>query len=186
MKNDKVAYDAVHHRTGISTSLDHGAHLPEWLLTAGCNTEERAVSFQECRFLTGSWSVETLRSLLSGLIVAFLALRSLLPVGFMPGVSTEGVMTIFICDASGGRHLAVDRNGEPTPAAPGGEGRTSADAGLCTQLSTSWAATPVGFTEVILPFAIARSLTLVPRPDALASADPLGSNSARGPPAAAA
>ena len=126
-----------------------------------------------------------MRSLLTSLIVLLLALRSLLPVGFMPAVSTEGAMTIVICDASGGRHVIVDRNGTPlSPDAPSDDERIFGGAGLCAQLSTSWAAIPPAHDESARPFIFAQSYVLVPYGDVVSYADPLGSNSARGPPAA--
>lgn len=54
-------------------------------------------------------------ALLTAVLLAALLLRSLMPVGFMPGIGADGQLTIVICTADGAKSIAVDADGNALP-----------------------------------------------------------------------
>lgn len=52
--------------------------------------------------------------LLTALVVCALALRALIPAGYMPGVTADGQTTIVICTAKGPKTIALDTAQIPT------------------------------------------------------------------------
>jgi hypothetical protein len=108
-----------------------------------------------------------------------LAVRSLLPAGFMlqPSAAGDGALSIVICSGHGPETITLDSDGKPSESRP-----AKSEAGLCPY---SAFATPVlGGGE---PPAVASPVRYVsvnyPRPVELARVDlPSGATSARGPP----
>jgi Protein of unknown function (DUF2946) len=116
------------------------------------------------------------RRRLALLLIVTVALRSLVPTGFMPA-SVGGEMTIVICTGHGPQTLALDAQGKPAPHKPQHSHET-----LCPYASagavTLGAGVPVPLALQVRYAAVSYRITR----DLFRAAPAPGATSARGPP----
>jgi hypothetical protein len=113
------------------------------------------------------------------MLVLMLAVRSLLPAGFMlqPSVAGDGTLAVVICTGHGPQTVTLDADGKPIPAKS-----QSADASLCAYASTGAVAPGDGAPPTLATEAHYAAVTYRITRE-LFRADPKpGATSARGPP----
>lgn len=122
-----------------------------------------------------------LRPYITVLLLAVLALRSLLPAGYMvqAGEASEGALEIVICTSTGLKHVSVSEDGTAPPPKP-----QHIDDGLCPFASGGAAALAQAAPHSLASEAEYAALTYTLAAALFAETPKPGAVSARGPPSA--
>lgn len=121
------------------------------------------------------------RSAIHLMLLAVLALRSLLPVGYMvqPSQASEGSFEIVICTSSGTKLMTVDADGKPAPSTP-----QHVDNGLCPFAAAGAVALAAAEPKTLAGEAVYAAVTYTLAAALFAETPKPGATSARGPPSA--
>ncbi len=123
----------------------------------------------------------SIRAVANIVLLAVLALRSLLPAGYMVQVAAaSGAPEIVICTSAGQKLIAAEADGTPAPARP-----QSVDTGLCPFAAAGAAALAAAEPRSLVGEAEYASVTYTMAVAVFAETPKPGATSARGPPPSA-
>lgn len=122
------------------------------------------------------------RAAITVVLLALLAIRSLLPTGYMLQVAdtSGGSVEIVICTSTGTQLLTVDADGKPAPSKP-----QHVDNGLCPFAASGAAAIAAAGPKPLVREAVYASVTYTLAVALFAETPKPGAASARGPPSSA-
>jgi hypothetical protein len=119
------------------------------------------------------------RKSLSLLLLVMLAVRSLLPAGFMlqTSASGDGSLEIVICTGHGPQKITLDADGKPTPPQP-----AKSDTGLCPYAGSAPVALGIDLPAPTASPAVATAVAFARHAELFRANRLSGAASARGPP----